>query len=178
MACSIPGGSAFESGASEPPATRRANGPVYRPDAPVIRIGPHGRLQRQQGIRPAVEFKKMLFDPANPNSMSSIYREMSYGNLEVTGEVIPYVRAHSLIHITRPAKAALEIITHTTRRACIRRSHRVLQDRQPETLRHRWRRLRRRDISHPRRWWRRSGTEPAEAERNDLVHKWTCRHLS
>ena len=35
----------------------------------------------------------MLFDPSNPNSMSSIYRELSYGTLEVTGEVIPYVRA-------------------------------------------------------------------------------------
>src|SRR5262249_37521723 len=46
-----------------------------------------------EGSRPAVDLQKMLFDPTNPNSMSSIYREMSYGNLEVTGEVIPYVRA-------------------------------------------------------------------------------------
>jgi immune inhibitor A len=46
-----------------------------------------------KGFRPAADFQKLLFDPANPNSMSSIYREMSYGNLEVTGEVIPYVRA-------------------------------------------------------------------------------------
>ncbi len=46
-----------------------------------------------KGSRPAAEFQKMLFDSANPDSMSSIYREMSYGNLEVTGEVIGYVRA-------------------------------------------------------------------------------------
>jgi immune inhibitor A len=46
-----------------------------------------------KGSRPAAEFQKMLFDPKNPNSMSSIYREMSYGTLEVSGEVIPYVRA-------------------------------------------------------------------------------------
>jgi immune inhibitor A len=46
-----------------------------------------------KGSRSAADFQKMLFDPANPNSMSSIYREMSYGNLEVNGEVIPYVRA-------------------------------------------------------------------------------------
>ena len=46
--------------------------------------------------RPATDFQKMLFDPANPNSMSSIYRDMSYGNLEATGEVIPCARATAL----------------------------------------------------------------------------------
>lgn len=46
-----------------------------------------------KGTRPAAEFQKMLFDPGNPNSMTNIYREMSYGNLEVTGEVVGYVRA-------------------------------------------------------------------------------------
>lgn len=46
-----------------------------------------------KGTRPAVDFQRMLFDAANPDSMSSIYREMSYGNLDVTGEVIGYVRA-------------------------------------------------------------------------------------
>ena len=46
-----------------------------------------------KGTRPAAEFQKMLFDPTNPDSMASIYREMSYGQLEVTGEVIGYVRA-------------------------------------------------------------------------------------
>jgi immune inhibitor A len=45
-----------------------------------------------KGSRPAAEFQTMLFDPANPDSMSNIYREMSYGNLDVTGEVIDYVR--------------------------------------------------------------------------------------
>ncbi len=45
------------------------------------------------GKRPPGEFQKMLFDPANPDSMTSIYREMSYGMLDVSGEVIAYVRA-------------------------------------------------------------------------------------
>jgi immune inhibitor A len=45
------------------------------------------------GKQPAAEFQKMLFDPGNPDSMTNIYRDMSYGLLEVTGEVIPYVRA-------------------------------------------------------------------------------------
>jgi immune inhibitor A len=46
-----------------------------------------------KGARPAAEFQRMLFDPSNPDSMASIYRELSYGQLEVTGEVIGYVRA-------------------------------------------------------------------------------------
>jgi immune inhibitor A len=46
-----------------------------------------------RGRRPAAEFHRMLFDPTNPDSMTSIYREMSYGKLQVTGEVLGYVRA-------------------------------------------------------------------------------------
>jgi len=45
------------------------------------------------GTRPAADFQAMLFDPNNPDSMTSIYREMSYGMLEVSGEVVGYVRA-------------------------------------------------------------------------------------
>jgi len=45
------------------------------------------------GSRPAADFQHMLFDPANPDSMTTLYREMSYGKLVVTGEVIGYVRA-------------------------------------------------------------------------------------
>jgi len=45
------------------------------------------------GTRPAAEFQRMLFDASNPDSMTSIYRDMSYGQLEVSGEVIGYVRA-------------------------------------------------------------------------------------
>ena len=40
------------------------------------------------GSRPAAEFQGMLFDASNADSMTSIYRGMSYGKLEVTGEVI------------------------------------------------------------------------------------------
>jgi len=46
-----------------------------------------------KGKQPAAEFQKMLFDPANPDSMTSIYRDMSYGMLDVSGEVVGYVRA-------------------------------------------------------------------------------------
>ena len=46
-----------------------------------------------QGTRQPAEFRTMLFDPANPDSMTSIYKELSGGLLEVTGEVIGYVRA-------------------------------------------------------------------------------------
>ena len=46
-----------------------------------------------QGTRPAADVQRMLFDASNPDSMTSIYRDMSYGKLKVTGEVIGYVRA-------------------------------------------------------------------------------------
>lgn len=45
------------------------------------------------GTRPAAEFQKMLFDQNNPNSMASLYKAMSYGMLDVSGEVVGYVRA-------------------------------------------------------------------------------------
>ena len=45
------------------------------------------------GTRPAKDFHKLLFDKANPDSMTSFYKAMSYGGIAVTGEVIGYVRA-------------------------------------------------------------------------------------
>ncbi|MBE7416519.1 MAG: M6 family metalloprotease domain-containing protein [Ideonella sp.] len=45
------------------------------------------------GRRPAAEFQRMLFDPDNADSMTRLYRDMSYGLLELTGEVIGYLRA-------------------------------------------------------------------------------------
>lgn len=44
------------------------------------------------GTRLATDFAKMLFDPSNPNSLTSIYTDMSYGKLNVTGEAIGYLR--------------------------------------------------------------------------------------
>jgi immune inhibitor A len=38
-------------------------------------------------------FKKLLFDDTNPGSMRSFYRELSYGKLDVTGEVTDWIRA-------------------------------------------------------------------------------------
>jgi immune inhibitor A len=46
-----------------------------------------------KGARPAKDFDKLLFDKANQNSMSNFYRQLSYGALDITGEVIGYVRA-------------------------------------------------------------------------------------
>src|SRR5262249_8244968 len=46
-----------------------------------------------KGIRRAKEFEKLLFDKATPNSMTNFYRQLSYGALQLTGEVIGYVRA-------------------------------------------------------------------------------------
>src|SRR5438552_10575077 len=46
-----------------------------------------------KGIRRAKYFEKLLFDKANPNSMTNFYRQLSYGALDLTGEVIGYMRA-------------------------------------------------------------------------------------
>ena len=37
-------------------------------------------------------FERLLFDAANPNSMHSFYKEMSYGKLTVTGQVTAWLR--------------------------------------------------------------------------------------
>src|SRR5437879_13221257 len=44
-------------------------------------------------MRRPKDFERLLFDKANPNSMTNFYRQLSYGALDVTGEVIGYVRA-------------------------------------------------------------------------------------
>jgi immune inhibitor A len=49
-----------------------------------------------KGTRSAKEFEKVLFDKANPNSVTSFYRQLSYGAFDLTGEVIGYVRAPQL----------------------------------------------------------------------------------
>src|ERR1043166_4085535 len=46
-----------------------------------------------KGTRSAKDFENLLFDKANLNSMTNFYRQLSYGALDVTGEVIGYVRA-------------------------------------------------------------------------------------
>ena len=46
-----------------------------------------------KGARSAKDFEKLLFDKANQHSMANFYRQLSYGALDVTGEVIGYVRA-------------------------------------------------------------------------------------
>ena len=46
-----------------------------------------------KGTKSAAHYEKLLFDQADPNSMASFYRELSYGQLEVTGTVVPWIRA-------------------------------------------------------------------------------------
>jgi immune inhibitor A len=46
-----------------------------------------------QGNTPPRHFEKLLFDQSNPNSMTSFYKELSYGRLTVTGTVTPWMRA-------------------------------------------------------------------------------------
>ena len=45
------------------------------------------------GTTPPAHYEKLLFDPANPGSMNSFYREMSYGKLDVKGKVTAWIRA-------------------------------------------------------------------------------------
>jgi len=45
------------------------------------------------GKTPPAHYEKLLFDPKNPGSMNSFYREMSYGKLNVTGQVVGWLRA-------------------------------------------------------------------------------------
>jgi immune inhibitor A len=45
------------------------------------------------GTRPKSDFESLLFDANDPNSLTSYYRELSDGVLNVTGEAIGYIRA-------------------------------------------------------------------------------------
>ncbi|MCF4123894.1 M6 family metalloprotease domain-containing protein [Methylobacterium sp. SyP6R] len=45
------------------------------------------------GKRSKAEYERLLFDPGNPGSLHNFYREMSYGRLHITGEVIDWQRA-------------------------------------------------------------------------------------
>lgn len=67
----------------------RAKGPARRMHALALLVD----FSDNVGVRPASDFQNILFDPSNPDSMSSIYKEMSYGMLDLSGEVIGYLRA-------------------------------------------------------------------------------------
>jgi immune inhibitor A len=72
------------------------------PSAALRRVTTRGTLHAlcllvdfddNQGQRPRQEFEDLLFNASNPDSMTSFYRDLSYGALDVTGEVIGYIRA-------------------------------------------------------------------------------------
>lgn len=46
-----------------------------------------------KGTKTAAHYDKLLFDQTDPKSMASFYRDLSYGQLNVTGKVVPWIRA-------------------------------------------------------------------------------------
>ncbi len=92
----------FNDGIVFPADSVPAAAPALSPTRAAARAAPSGKLHAlalmvdfsdNKGTRPAAEFQSLLFDPANPSSMTSYYKKLSYGALEVTGEVLGYVRA-------------------------------------------------------------------------------------
>ena len=45
------------------------------------------------GTQTPQHYDNLLFNPNNPNSMASFYKALSYGQLNVTGKVVPWIRA-------------------------------------------------------------------------------------
>ena len=45
------------------------------------------------GVRPVADFQRLLFDRDNPDSLANYYRDISCGMLDMTGEVIDWIRA-------------------------------------------------------------------------------------
>ncbi len=50
-------------------------------------------FSNNKGTQTAAHYDKLLFDSTNPNSMASFYKDLSYGQLIVTGKVVPWIRA-------------------------------------------------------------------------------------
>ena len=66
------------------------------------------------GKQTPAHFQQLLFDPANADSMHSFYKEMSFGMLNVTGQVTNWIRARSPTTFTRMDKAAREALSRKT----------------------------------------------------------------
>jgi immune inhibitor A len=108
---SIPavGKTGFNDGVIYPPTdgggamlSARAGG--QRPAARVSLAPPSGTLtlnclvllvdfSDNVGKEQPAHYQQLLFDQTNPNSMTTFYKEMSYGNLTVTGQVTDWIRA-------------------------------------------------------------------------------------
>ena len=110
VAADLPRRTGFNDGVFYPPgAAPLALAPARRPLRAVrvarAEAGPKAATRRlhalalmvdfsdNKGSRPAADFTHILFDRKNPDSMARIYEEMSYGKLDVSGEVVGYVRA-------------------------------------------------------------------------------------
>ena len=87
-----------ENGGAMAPAARGARTGIKRVLAPSTTGRLHALVllvdfpDNVQNTPPA-HFDSLLFDRANPDSMSSFYDELSYGALNVTGEVVGWLRA-------------------------------------------------------------------------------------
>lgn len=99
--------SGFNDGVIYPPAEEgsallAALGPAKQPSKKFALGKPKGELNclvllvdfsDNKGTKPASHFERLLFDPANPGSMHSFYKEMSFGKLKVVGKVTDWIRA-------------------------------------------------------------------------------------
>lgn len=99
--------SGFNDGVVYPPSPEQA-APATFDDLPAKRLV---RLVKRNGVttlhclvllvdfsdlpgqKSKAEYERLLFDPNNPDSLYNFYREMSYGRLRITGEVIDWQRA-------------------------------------------------------------------------------------
>lgn len=65
------------------------------------------------GTRPAQEFEQMLFNSQQPASMAAYYAELSNGLLQLTGEVVGYLRMpHPSTHYTAGQSGTGEVFPH------------------------------------------------------------------
>jgi immune inhibitor A len=88
----------------EPAATTRSRAAKVEgaPSRALSHSAPTGKMHAlallvdfsdSKGTTPASHFQKLLFDPLNANSMTTFYKELSFGRLDVSGEAIGYIRA-------------------------------------------------------------------------------------
>lgn len=105
---SIPsvGGSGFNDGVIYPPddvpamaaapSSVRGLRPVLSLSAPVGKLRALALLvdfPDNKGTTPKAHFEKLLFDSANPDSIRSYYKDISYKRLDVEGEVTDWIQA-------------------------------------------------------------------------------------
>ena len=103
------------------------DGPALEPVSPELKKPKKRKIHAiallvdfsdNKGARSAKDFEKLLFDKAKQNSMTNFYRQLSYGALDVTGEVIGYVRAPQPYSYYTATESGPEEIIPKTRQGC------------------------------------------------------------